>query len=181
MQEQFSIFKQPKRVWTSASVKAQTDGKWTVFTAADNDTPLNQPRARAPDCRIKYRHKRQEQPPPPPPPAPLEIPPVDNYTAFRVRKMLITSESQQPPNRRPATAYDIDMPQVNTSRLSGCKVHTARRKQVSQQEWKPPSRTQTGSTRRRRNEPPSLFERSLRPRDQSFEWPRDFQDFPANV
>lgn len=192
----FSIFNQPKRSWEASKIQVKTDGKWWVFTDPNTNQNLNMRKKRAPDCHVKYRHQDQVAREPEPDWNPLDQPPDDNYNCFRVRKKL-SSQGGAPPNptRKPTSfPKSVDPPQ----RISYKYVHgddpsknpfRKNTKLVQTQRFtanftprdnirssRRSSRPQTARTTRPHE---SLFERSLKPKEINYEWPRDFYHFQS--
>lgn len=196
--EHISIFHRPKPQWDAAKMKVKTDGGgWMVFSY-EGEGRLNMSRPVGRDCKIAYRHRKEpERDQTAEKVNPLMFPPVDNYKEFRVRKRLSASTTEKPPvERRPPSGRDIDAPIQGPLHLKGDITPRRPRRRRAETELAPEKARVTISARlpakrgegRHPNTPRvetarpgfSLFERSLKQREEIYEWPRDFQHFTTD-
>jgi hypothetical protein len=189
--------------WSSASIGVKSDGKWSVFYEGvpRKGNQLTPSRRQPRDCQPLYRHQPYCDPPPQPD---YIIPMGDNYNVFRVRKTVVARERVYD-DRRPPCPTDIDPPEPNCPfllkgddpsrnpfRVSQQLVNERRLAEARGQEVRPATarrkpkklthrRSAKRSTSERRdNDVPSLYERSIKPRPDVYEWPRDFCGFPPD-
>ena len=180
-------------------MKVKTDaGGWMVFSY-EGEGRLNMARPVGRDCRIDYRHTQHTQDGTEQRecPNPLMCPPDNNYKEFRVRRRLAASTTEKPPvERRPPSGKDIDAPIPHPLHLKGDITprragRRAAQVQLVYEEPQKPVSARLPATRGDRRRPNtsraetgrpgiSLFERSLKQKEEPYEWPRDFQHFTTD-
>lgn len=173
------LFSMPAKIWESTMIEAFPDGNWVTFTDKRTNEQINSPRLHNVELRIPYRYKGYRPKEPPPRPNPLDIPIIDNYTAFRARKRIYgprvvqSARTRQISNEGIRLAKDQstkyfrgDDPSRNPFRIS-TKIVTER-KLKAMQPHEPTHPRQVTTARKI----PSLFERSLVRKKVSL-WPPD--------
>jgi hypothetical protein len=192
------LLHQARPEWPAARLRARAEHGWAVFYGDDSEA-FNQPRGHGRDCGPLYRHRPHHGPAPRAPPARPEWPAGGNYAAFQVRSELTPHERACAP-RRAQCAADIDAPEPpwrrglrgddparNPFRASQQLANERRLAEARVREPSPRRRARFSARRGRRRaaaqraQPePSLYARSLRPKPEVYEWPRDFCDFPPD-
>ena len=169
----------PAKSWESAMIETYRDGNWLMFTDKRTNEQLNGPRTHHVDYKVSYHYKGYRPQEPPPRPNPLDIPVIDNYTAFRVRKRIYgprgvqSARTRAIPNEGLRIAKDQstkyfrgDDPSRNPFRVSNKVVYERRMKEMQPREPEKPRQVTTA------RKIPSLFERSLVRKKVSL-WPPD--------
>ncbi|OHT14378.1 hypothetical protein TRFO_15312 [Tritrichomonas foetus] len=188
MTREFSIFRMTKKEWDSAKIGVKTDGLWMTFTDPKTREKINVDRQKTPDARVFYRHKKPKEKDPPPEQNPLVSPPPNNYNEFRARKQLhpapqkkskkkviVLPRDYDKPNNYPKNFIFGDDPRRNPLARSATAVHEMRREEEIQKIIN--IRIERDKSRSVMQSRPSLFERSVTPREIQYRWPRDFSRF----
>ena len=184
----FSIFSLTKKEWDMAKLFVRTDGHWSLFIDPNTNETLNSPQLPTEtSSRLStlYRHKQKAKKKPISEPNPLCSPPSMNYTEFRPRSTLHHIPTKEksvikykrdcdPPQQLPSNYFVGDNRRHKLSRSSEM-VHEMRRdeeiqKLIGIRIERDKSKTVTGSR-------PSLYQRSLKPKETQYRWPRDFSHF----
>jgi hypothetical protein len=113
------MFTEVKSDWRAADIEMKRQNGWMIFYDRKTMEVLNHPKQDRPlSTRASYQHKDAPAPPESLEISPLDRPPVNNYTAFKVRKPVFTAPEAIVSVRRIDYPGYIDPPQKFSDKFS---------------------------------------------------------------